>query len=120
MSRKKLTRRQFVAATAMSSAALITAPYVRGAYAAGKLSIGFWDHWVPGANKTSTDLVNEWAAKEKVEVSIDYITSVGKKIELTVASEATAKSGHDVLAMPTWWPMCDSCRTRTGSPSCDR
>ena len=46
----------------MSSAALITAPYVRGAYAAGKLAIGFWDHWVPGANKASTDLVNEWAA----------------------------------------------------------
>jgi hypothetical protein len=53
MSRKKLSRRQFVAATALSSAALITAPYVRGAYAAGKLSIGFWDHWVPDANKTS-------------------------------------------------------------------
>ena len=68
MSRKKLSRRQFVAATALSSAALITAPYVRGAYAAGKLTMGFWDHWVPGANKASTDLVNEWAAKEKVEV----------------------------------------------------
>ena len=66
---RKLSRRQFVTATAMSSATLITAPYVRGAYAAGKLSMGFWDHWVPGANKTSTDLVNEWAAKEKVEVS---------------------------------------------------
>jgi hypothetical protein len=62
----KLSRRQFVAATAMSSATLIHAPFVRGAYAAGKLSIGFWDHWVPDANKTSTDLVNEWAAKEKV------------------------------------------------------
>jgi ABC-type glycerol-3-phosphate transport system substrate-binding protein len=104
MSRKKLTRRQFVAATAMSSAALITAPYVRGAHAAGKLSMGFWDHWVPGANKASTDLVNEWAAKEKVEVQIDYITSVGKKLELTIAAEAQAKSGHDFLAMPTWWP----------------
>ena len=55
MSRKKLSRRQFVAATALSSAALITAPYVRGAYAAGKLTMGFWDHWVPGANKASTD-----------------------------------------------------------------
>ena len=77
MSRRKLTRRQFVAATALSSAALITAPYVRSAHAAGKLSIGFWDHWVPGANKTSTDLVNEWAEKEKVEVQIDYITSQG-------------------------------------------
>src|SRR5881227_2239079 len=88
MSRKKLSRRQFVAATALSSAALITAPYIRGAHAAGKLSIGFWDHWVPGANKASTDLVNEWAEKEKVEVSIDYITSNNKKIELTVAAEA--------------------------------
>src|SRR6478672_522545 len=104
MSRKRLTRRQFVAATAMSSAALITAPYVRRANAAGKLSIGFWDHWVPGANKASTDLVNEWAAKEKVEVSIDYITSNNKKIELTVAAEAQAKSGHDILQMYTWWP----------------
>ena len=104
MSRKKLSRRQFVAATALSSAALITAPYVRGAYAAGKLSVGFWDHWVPGANKTSTDLVNEWAEKEKVEVSIDYISSQGNGIQLKIAAEGQAKSGHDILAMPTWWP----------------
>ena len=104
MSRKKLSRRQFVAATAMSSAALITAPYIRGAHAAGKLSMGFWDHWVPGANKASTELVNEWAAKEKVEVSIDYIPSQGNKNLLTIAAEAQAKSGHDILAMPTWWP----------------
>jgi ABC-type glycerol-3-phosphate transport system substrate-binding protein len=104
MSRRKLTRRQFVAATALGSAALITAPYVRGAYAAGKLTMGFWDHWVPDANKASTDLVNEWAAKEKVEVSIDYITSNGRKNEITIATEAQAKSGHDILAMATWWP----------------
>ena len=95
MSRKKLSRRQFVAATALTSAAMITAPYVRGAYAAGKLSIGFWDHWVPGANKATTDLVNEWAEKEKVEVSIDYITSNGRKNEITIAAEAQAKAGHD-------------------------
>jgi ABC-type glycerol-3-phosphate transport system substrate-binding protein len=104
MSRKKLSRRQFVAATALSSAALITAPYVRGAYAAGKLSIGFWDHWVPGANKASTDLVNEWAAKEKVEVQIDYIPSQGNKLLLTTQAEAQAKSGHDILALSTWLP----------------
>ena len=104
MSRKKLSRRQFVAATAMTSAAMITAPYVRGAYAAGKLSIGFWDHWVPGANKASTEIVNAWAEKEKVEVQIDYIPSQGNKNLLTIAAEAQAKSGHDILAMPTWWP----------------
>jgi ABC-type glycerol-3-phosphate transport system substrate-binding protein len=104
MLRKKLSRRQFVAATALSSAALITAPYVRGANAAGKLSIGFWDHWVPGANKTSTDLVKEWAEKENVDVSIDYISSQGNGIQLKIAAEGQAKSGHDILAMPTWWP----------------
>ena len=104
MSRKKLSRRQFVAATALSSAALITAPYIRCAHAAGKLTMGFWDHWVHDANKASTDLVNEWAAKEKVEVSIDYITSNGRKNEITIAAEAQAKSGHDILAMATWWP----------------
>ncbi len=80
-------------------------PYVHGAYAAGKLSVGFWDHWVPGANTTCTTLINEWAAKEKVEMQIDYITSTGFKNQLTIAAEAQARSGHDVLAMPTWWPQ---------------
>src|SRR3982751_5812419 len=108
MSRKKLSRRQFVAATALTSAALITAPYVRGAHAAGKLTLGFWDHWVPGANAASTELINQWAAKEKVEVSIDYIPSQGNKNLLTIAAEAQAKSGHDILAMPTWWPHANS------------
>jgi ABC-type glycerol-3-phosphate transport system substrate-binding protein len=105
---RKLSRRQFVAATATTSAALITAPYVRGAYAAGKLSIGFWDHWVPGANKTTTDLVNEWAEQEKVDVQIDYITSQGNKLLLTITTEAQAKTGHDILAMADWWPHANA------------
>jgi ABC-type glycerol-3-phosphate transport system substrate-binding protein len=88
----------------MSSVALIAAPHVRGAYAAGKLSIGFWDHWVPGANKISADLVKEWAEKEKVEVQIDYITGQGNKLLLTITTEAQAKTGHDILAMTTWRP----------------
>jgi len=108
MSRKTLSRRQFVAATALSSAALITAPYIRGAHAAGKLTIGFWDHWVPGANKASTDLVNEWAEKAKVEVTVDYIPSQGNKNLLTIAAEGQAKSGHDIIAMPTWWAHANS------------
>jgi len=43
-------------------------------------------------------------AKEKVEVSIDYISSQGNGIQLKIAAEGQAKSGHDILAMPTWWP----------------
>ena len=73
---RKLSRRQFVTVTAATSAALVTAPYVRGAYAAGKLSIGFWDHWVPGANKTSTDLVNDWAAKARGSDRLSRLASV--------------------------------------------
>ena len=101
--RSKLTRRRFLATTAASTA-FLAAPYVRGAHAAGKLSIGFWDHWVPGANQASKTIVEEWAANEKVDVQIDYITSQGNKLLLTTAAEGQAKSGHDILAFPTWRP----------------
>jgi ABC-type glycerol-3-phosphate transport system substrate-binding protein len=94
-----------MAMTAAASTALVAAPFVRTANAAGKLAIGFWDHWVPGANAASTALVNAWAAKEGVEVQIDYIVSQGFKNLLTIAAEAQARSGHDILAMPTWWPQ---------------
>src|SRR6267378_4636835 len=85
--RLRITRRAAIKTAALATTALIAAPYVRGAHAAGKLSIGFWDHWVPGANKASEALVKEWAAKEKVEVQIDYITSQGFKNLLTIAAE---------------------------------
>lgn len=96
-------RRRILAAAAAASAATLVAPYIRTSRAAGSLTVGFWDHWVPGANAVLTTLCNEWAAKEKVELKIDYITSQGNKILLTIASEALAKSGHDILAFPTWY-----------------
>ncbi|MBL8705933.1 MAG: extracellular solute-binding protein [Rhodospirillales bacterium] len=99
------SRRRFIATTAAASAVAVAAPYVRGAHAAGKLNIGFWDHWVPGANDTLTRLTKEWAEKEKVEVTIDYIPSQGNKLLLTIAAEAQAKAGHDILAHPTWEPQ---------------
>jgi hypothetical protein len=68
---------------------------------------------VPGANKATTDLVKEWAPEEKVEVSIDYITSQGNKLLLTTAAESQAKSGHDILALSTWLPQSrPSCSSR--------
>ncbi len=99
------SRRRFIATTAAASAVAVAAPYVKGAHAAGKLNIGFWDHWVPGANDTLTRLTKEWAEKEKVEVTIDYIPSQGNKLLLTIAAEAQAKAGHDILAHPTWEPQ---------------
>jgi ABC-type glycerol-3-phosphate transport system substrate-binding protein len=94
-----------MATTAAASATLLAAPFVRTAHAAGKLSIGFWDHWVPGANSATKALCEEWGEKEKVAVEIDYITSQGNKNLLTIAAEAQAKAGHDILAHPTWQPQ---------------
>ena len=78
---------------------MVAAPFVRGAYAAGKLAIGFWDHWVPGANKGAEAVAKAWAEKEKVDLQIDFITSQGNKLILTAAAEAQARSGHDILAL---------------------
>src|ERR1700751_1000034 len=94
-----LTRRTLLQSAATTA---LAAPFVHGAYAAGKLSVGFWDHWVPGANDTLTKLCNEWAAKKKVEIAIDYITSQGDKLNLTQAAEAQARSGHDILTFLAW------------------
>jgi ABC-type glycerol-3-phosphate transport system substrate-binding protein len=98
-----LTRRKFLATTTASTAALAM-PHVRGAHAAGRLSVGFWDHWVPGANAVMQATVDEWAAQEKVEVKIDFMNNLGNKLLLTTAAEAQAKSGHDALALATWLP----------------
>ncbi len=99
MNSTRCNRRRFLAA----SAAVAVAPYIRTSHAAGSLAVGFWDHWVPGANDALTKLCNEWAVKEKVDLHVDYITSQGNKLILTIAAEAQAKSGHDILALPTWY-----------------
>jgi ABC-type glycerol-3-phosphate transport system substrate-binding protein len=96
-----LTRRT-VLKTALATTAL-AAPFVRGAYAAGKLSVGMWDHWVPGASEALQKLCQEWAAKEKVDLTFDLITSNGDKLVLTIAAEAQARTGHDVMHFPTWY-----------------
>ena len=101
---RKVSRRRFVAGTAAASTAFVAAPFVRGAHAAGRLSVGFWDHWVPNANGATDTLIKEWAEKEKVDVQIDFITSQGNKLLLTTAAEAQARSGHDIIAMNTFLP----------------
>src|SRR4029079_2120821 len=98
MAGSKVSRRQF---TAAASAAMVAAPFVRGAHAAGTFSMGFWDHWVPNANNATKQLVEEWAAREKVEVQIDFIPSQGNKLLLSIAAEAQARTGHDIMCPST-------------------
>ena len=101
MRASRLSRRSF---GRLAAGTALAAPFVRGANAAGKLTVGFWDHWVPGANDVCTQIIKEWSEKEKVEVQIDYITTQGRKLLLTTAAEAQARSGHDILALTSYLP----------------
>ena len=47
-------------------------------------------------------LVDEWALKNKVDVELDFLTGIGNKINITMAAEAQAKTGHDVYAFDQW------------------
>jgi len=102
MLRSSINRRTLLKTTALATASVVAAPYISGSYAAGSLSLGVWDHWVPGANKALDKLCSDWGAKNKVEVHIDYITSQGEKDKLTAAAEAQAGTGHDIMSHRDW------------------
>src|ERR1700730_11833238 len=96
-------RRMLTSVAAIAATATISAPYVRGAHAAGKLTMGLWDHWVPGANITMDRIINDWGAKNNVEVTIDHIASIGGKLLLTAAAEEAGGAGHDFLSYYGNW-----------------
>jgi ABC-type glycerol-3-phosphate transport system substrate-binding protein len=102
MLRTSINRRTLLKTTALATASVVAAPYIRGAHAAGKLSLGVWDHWVPGANDNMNKLCKEWGEKNKVEVQIDYITSVGDKDMITATAESQAGAGHDIMTHRSW------------------
>ena len=107
MSKTPLTRRAILKAAALTPATIaassFAAPFVHGAYAAGSLKMGAWDHWVPGAGKELEKICQEWAAKEKVELTFDLITSNGDKDLLTLMAEGQAGAGHDIMGLRTWY-----------------
>jgi ABC-type glycerol-3-phosphate transport system substrate-binding protein len=96
----RLTRRKAVRLGA--AAAALPLVNIRSAGAAGKLSVALWDHWVPAGNQAMKKVVGEWAEKNKVDVTLDFLTAVGNKIMITMAAEAQAKTGHDIYAFDMW------------------
>jgi ABC-type glycerol-3-phosphate transport system substrate-binding protein len=88
--------------TALATGALAL-PFVHGAHAAGKLSAFFWDHPVPSVPPAMRKLCEAWAAKEKVDLQLDFVSTNGDKILLTVAAEGQARSGHDIATIPSWY-----------------
>jgi ABC-type glycerol-3-phosphate transport system substrate-binding protein len=99
-SKRSVSRRQALKVGA--AAAALPLVHIRSAGAAGKLSVGVWDHWVPAGNDIMKKQVAEWGEKNKVDVKLDLINTLGNKHLLTSAAEAQAKTGHDVLVFIQW------------------
>ena len=89
----RLSRRSALKLGAASGALPLV--HIRTGRAAGKVSIAFWDHWVPDANEVMKKQCEAFGKKHQVEVQADFITSVGSKNILTIAAERQAKVGHD-------------------------
>ena len=100
---KKIGRRKFIKTVGIVGSTTIIAPYIKTATSAGKLSLGIWDHWIPGANDVLENIILSWGEKNGVEIKVDFITSIGNKLLLTAQAESRAKTGHDIFSMPTWF-----------------
>ena len=98
--RRGISRRKLVKLGAAATALPLV--HIRTAGAAGKLSLALWDHWVPTGDDALRKIAQAWADKNKVELQLDFLTSVGMKINITMAAEAQAKTGHDVFAFDSW------------------
>ncbi len=97
---RKVSRRHALQLAATGAALPLV--HIRTAAAAGKLSFAMWDHWVPAGNDAVRKVVNDWAKRNKVEVNIDFLSSNGDKIDITMAAEAQARRGHDIYAFDQW------------------
>jgi hypothetical protein len=97
---KTVSRRRALKIAAASTALPLV--HIRTGRAAGKVTVGFWDHWVPEGNEVMKQQCAAWGAKNQVEVMPDFITSNGSKNILTLAAEGQAKVGHDIQQFPGW------------------
>jgi ABC-type glycerol-3-phosphate transport system substrate-binding protein len=97
---RRLTRRRVLQMGATTAALPLV--HIQTAGAAGRLKFAIWDHWVPTGDAAMAKLVDAWAKKNKVEVELDFLTGVGSKINITMAAEAQAKTGHDIFAFDQW------------------
>ncbi|PPR17723.1 MAG: hypothetical protein CFH37_00941, partial [Alphaproteobacteria bacterium MarineAlpha9_Bin7] len=101
---KYQSRRRVLQYSVATGVAMIAAPYIKTARSAGKLSLGVWDHWVPGVNDVLQKICEDWGSANGVEVNMDFITSIGNKLLLTAQAESRAKTGHDVYSLPVYYP----------------
>jgi len=103
MKKKLYSRRKFFRKVLLAGSGAVAAPYIKTATSAGKLSLGLWDHWIPGANDVLKNIIISWGENNGLDIKVDFITSQGNKLLLTAQAESRAKTGHDIFSMPTWY-----------------
>ena len=103
MKKQLYSRRNILRKAMLTGTVGLVAPYIKTASSAGKLSLGLWDHWIPGANDVLENIIVSWGEKNGVDIKVDFITSIGNKLLLTAQAESRAKTGHDIFSMPNWF-----------------
>ena len=97
---KKVSRRAALKLGAATAALPLV--HIRTGRAAGKVTVAFWDHWVPEGNDVMKKQCADWGKANQVDVQPDFVTSNGMKNLLTIEAEAQAKTGHDIQQIPGW------------------
>ena len=91
MAAKDLSRREALGAgAAVLAAGSLAAPAVFG-QPTTTIRCGFWDHWVPAGNEAMRRLCAQWGERNRVNVNVDFITSVGNQILLTINAQAQSR-----------------------------
>ena len=80
----------------------LAVPFVRGARAAGALSVALWQHPVPGADAAVRRAMTEWAEANRIDVRINFVAADAGRIRQIARAEARARVGHDLFAHPGW------------------
>ena len=99
MSKRKVSRRNFIKAAGVGAAGLgagLVLPKFAHAQKKKTLKILQWNHFVPGFDKWfNNTYIKQWGDKNDTEVTVDNIDLKG--INARAATEVSAQKGHDLL-----------------------
>ena len=85
----KVSRRRALRLGAATAALPLV--HIRSAGAAGKLKLALWDHWVPSGGPALRKIIEAWGEKNKVAIELDFLTSIGEKINITMADRKSTR-----------------------------
>jgi ABC-type glycerol-3-phosphate transport system substrate-binding protein len=91
MTQRRITRRNALQIGVVATTLPLV--HIRSAGAAGKLKVALTKSFVPGADVALSKLIGQWGKETKTAVQVDSVSDTA----LTLAAEAQARIGHDVV-----------------------